>query len=350
MTEEALEREWNILTKHENRIIFRTLFGSHLYGTDTQDSDRDYKSIFLPKSRDLVLQRASKHIELNTKADSNKKNTTMDVDDEAFSLQEYLKLLCDGQTVALDMLFAPNNMLEYSSDIFKEIKKNKDKILHKGLSAFVGYTKAQAAKYGVKGFRVRALKDTVELFEQFLSQFPQSSHEKLEVLHGVLEEFVKTREHVAIISIIGGNGKPELALEICSRKFPFHNSIGYVLDCIKKIYENYGQRALMAEKNEGIDWKALSHAVRVAREAEELLLTGNITFPRPEKDLLLKIKKGEMDYKDVSALIEEGLVRVKQAQEKSNLRESPDREWIDDFVYRVYLDRINMNRFMDLII
>ncbi len=29
-------------------IIFKTLFGSHLYGTDTPESDYDEKGIFMP--------------------------------------------------------------------------------------------------------------------------------------------------------------------------------------------------------------------------------------------------------------------------------------------------------------
>jgi hypothetical protein len=37
----------------------------------------------------------------------------------------------------------------------------------------------------------------------------------------------------------------------------------------------------MAETQEGVDWKALSHAVRVGTQALELLKTGHVTFPLP---------------------------------------------------------------------
>lgn len=33
-------------------IIFKTLFGSHLYGTDTPNSDKDYKAVFIQPIED----------------------------------------------------------------------------------------------------------------------------------------------------------------------------------------------------------------------------------------------------------------------------------------------------------
>lgn len=51
---------------------------------------------------------------------------------------------------------------------------------------------------------------------------------------------------------------------------PFTGSIKSAREIAQRLVNEYGQRALQAERNEGIDWKALSHAVRVGREALEL--------------------------------------------------------------------------------
>lgn len=40
------------------KIIMETVFGSHLYGLNTPTSDKDYKGIFLPHPRDILLGKA----------------------------------------------------------------------------------------------------------------------------------------------------------------------------------------------------------------------------------------------------------------------------------------------------
>jgi hypothetical protein len=46
---------------------------------------------------------------------------------------------------------------------------------------------------------------------------------------------------------------------------------------------------------DGYDFKSLSHACRLITEAEELLLTGSITLPRPDAAFLLQVKHGLID-------------------------------------------------------
>lgn len=311
-------------------------FGSHIYGTNTPTSDHDYKGVFVPNATDLILQRADRNLTFNTKSLYSHKNTPDDIDEEYFSLQEFLKQLCDGQTFAIDMLFAPDQNIIRTCKVWETIRANKDKFIHKGTSAFVGYTRAQAAKYGVKGFRVAALRAIIDM----LSKLPPM--ERIE--HNLIELEVEVEKlnngFVKFVDAPGAEGRLEKYLEVCGRKVNVTGTIQYALNVFKKVFDNYGQRALLAEKNEGIDWKALSHAVRVAREAEELLLTGNITFPRPERDLLLKIKKGEIPYKEVEKIIEEGLIKVEHAKTVSRLPEKPDIDFVNKLVYDIYLEEI----------
>lgn len=317
--------------------IFKCKFGSHIYGTNLPTSDLDYKSIFLPSVKDILLQRVPDSIHQNTKSDETMKNGPDDVDHEMFSLQKYLKLLAQGQTVSLDMLFTPKEFIITSSPIWNEIVANKDKFLHKGVSAFIGYTKAQAAKYGVKGFRVAAVEAALDFMIELKMTFGNVRLSKFD------PAFISTKvdginnEHLSVVLIDGAAGSKELALNVCDRKIPFHATVGYVEEVLQKIYDNYGHRAKLAQNNEGIDWKALMHAVRVARESIELLTTGNITFPRPEKELLLKIRQGQMAYQQVAEIIEQGLIDVNKAVEVSKLPAQPDFAWMDKFVEKEHL-------------
>jgi hypothetical protein len=132
------------------------------------------------------------------------------------------------------------------------------------------------------------------------------------------------------------NGAAITYFEVCGRKFQMTNSVKYSLGVLNKIYNEYGQRARLAQENDGIDWKALSHAVRVNFEGQELLQTGFITFPCPERKLLLDIKTGKLPYKEVEVIIEKGLQDLEEAQANSTLQEKPDEQWADDFLYDVY--------------
>src|SRR5579864_3605760 len=88
-------------------LIVEMRCGSHLYGTETSDSDLDLKGVYLPDGRDILLRHVKATVTSNRAKAAGEKNTTADVDREVYSLQRYLQLLADGQTVALDMLFAP---------------------------------------------------------------------------------------------------------------------------------------------------------------------------------------------------------------------------------------------------
>lgn len=76
-----------------------------------------------------------------------------DVDVEIYSLHYFIHLACQGETVALDMLHAPDEMIEVSSPLWEEIVKLRDRFYTKNLRAFIGYARRQAAKYGINGTR-----------------------------------------------------------------------------------------------------------------------------------------------------------------------------------------------------
>lgn len=62
-----------------HKLLYITLYGSHLYGTADETSDRDYKFLFLP-DKDFVLSgKRIKHITVSSSQDA-QKNTEDDVD------------------------------------------------------------------------------------------------------------------------------------------------------------------------------------------------------------------------------------------------------------------------------
>jgi hypothetical protein len=125
-------------------------------------------------------------------------------------------------------------------------------------------------------------------------------------------------------------------LEVCNRKVQEHVTLKEARAVFKRVFDEYGQRAILAGTNEGVDWKALMHAARVCNEEAELLIDHRITYPRPEADLLVKIRKGELLYKQVAEIIEEGIENLERCQARSTLPKEPDCAKADRMVIDVY--------------
>jgi len=314
-----------------NRLITRIEFGSHLYGTNTPSSDRDYKSVYLPTAREILLQRVVNSTGHEVIRPEGEKNTPDDVDDEAYTLQRYLGLLAEGQTVAIDMLFAPNPM--HTTPLWQYIHRNRKRLLTNKSASFLGYCRTQANKYGIKGSRVAAAKKAMEFFAKAIELY--GPHHKLEHIDHVLTSLEDDHTIAKVIKETTA-GKYECYFQCCNRMVGYKNTFKEAHAIYERIYNEYGKRARLAEENEGIDWKALSHAVRVGNEALELLRTAHVTFPLPNKKHILDIKLGKIEYKKVAEEIEGLLEEVEVATKTSILRAEPDYEFIDNIVQRMY--------------
>lgn len=318
-------------------------FGSHLYGTNTENSDLDMKAIYLPEAKDILLGRYKKTISTSRPKRVNERNTKDDIDIEVFSLDRFLQLLMEGQTVALDMIFAPDENVTYKDPdygfIWDRIKTNKLEFLTKNVKAFISYARNQAAKYGIKGSRIAALRKILDGLQSLPQYDKLLDHDESIVATVDANKSLVSLEKTPLLdftTINNPKGVPEKHLVVCNRKIPYHAKVKYAVEVCQKILDEYGKRALQAETDQGVDWKALSHSVRVNEEAIELLTTGHITFPCPKKDLLLQIKKGELHYKDVATMIEEGLAAVTEIHKTSSLRETPNQELADGIVASAY--------------
>lgn len=321
------------------RKIVNIKFGSHLYGTSTPQSDLDFKSVYIPAPREILLQRVKGSINSARQKQEKEKNLPGEIEEESYSLQRYLALAAEGQTVALDILFAPEwSMTTQPAPEWREIIQNRSRILTKRSAAFIGYCRQQANKYGIKGSRVAAARKALALLNRLVDE--HGTTRKL----GEFETEIATEaigvEHMVITDIALGSGNVIQHWDVCGRKLPFTASVKNGRDIVQRLVDEYGQRALQAESQQGVDWKALSHAVRVGTQAIEVLRTGNVTFPLPNASHIVAIKTGKISYQEVSAEIEGLLEAVEREAQASKLPADPDYEWIDDFVMRAYRDEI----------
>lgn len=295
---------------HESLLICKTVFGSHLYGTQTPSSDRDLKGIFVPKARDVLLGRIPKTAPLSEVA----------VDGNLFSLHSFLHLATQGQTVAIDMLWTPASQVERGpyAWVWDKIIENRSRLLSRSMNAFIGYARGQATKYSLKGTRL----DKLVAFRDGLKLC--APHRDLGFYWWYLDRDAERTNPAGIRE-----------LQIAGKWFGETTAIKFVLETIENAISRYGERAHAACDAGGIDWKALSHAVRVSRELKELLIEGQLVFPLRDRELILQIKTGSIDLEKVQNLLDEDLLEIETLTAKSSLPEKVDMVWWDEFLLEI---------------
>lgn len=306
--------------RYGHRLLYLCKFGSHLYGTATEESDLDLKGIFLPNKEHLLLGNKIKSLRYNS-GSNNDRNSKNDVDIELWSLQYFFELLGKGETNAIDLAYSPTNKscVEYIEDsVDKMIFENPREFFNsKDINAFIGYAIGQAKKYGVKGSRLGVLKRVYEYLKDVI--YPHIEPDQLhyyrlsDIIEDILNNFYD--DSFCFMKFIND----EEALVLCGKVHLFSIKLEEFYYRIKREYEKYGERAKKAEKNEGIDWKAISHAMRCIYQMEELLEKGKIEYPLSRAKELLEIKNGQYDWTEVEKWIYEGLERIEGLQEMSKV-------------------------------
>lgn len=289
------------------RILYNTIFGSRLYGTNIETSDFDFRGVFMPSSQDILLGTIPRTM-------------TLKPEHELFSLHYFLKLALDGQTVALDILFSAQESL---SQEWNFILQNREKLLSKNINAFIGYARTQANKYSLKGERLNKLLQLQGILKK---------HHNDDCLHNI--EDLKC---IADDSRINANNIEEV--QFAGKWFGQTTQIKYILPVVNKQINRYGNRAAIAY-NEQKDWKALSHAVRVAYESILILGHNKITFPLLIKDELIDIRLGKIAFDRVQERLGELISTAEVLRRVSTLPEKPNSNFWNNFIMEAAREEI----------
>lgn len=245
---------------------------------------------------------------------SSKENS---IDEESYSLHKFIGLATQGQSIALEMLFAPANKIECGPKyyIWQNLIEFRQKFISKDIHAFLGFAKKQASKYIVKGSRLTKLQN----FCYVLSDI-KNSDAKLSVVWDLLP---KDNERI--------NPQNIRELQIGTKWFGETTSVQNTLLSVSKTLNKYGLRSQNAGLNK-VDWKSLSHAIRVCRQIIELLCFGHITFPLVDAELLLKIKQGNLSLDGVLDMIQGDMTFIELKLKESHLPLTTDKNFWDNWL------------------
>ncbi len=96
-----------------------------------------------------------------------------------------------------------------------------------------------------------------------------------------------------------------------------------------------GQRPDLEEKY-GYDVKAGMHVLRLLYECQELVSTGKVTLPRPERDLLIRVRTGKYSMDKVLAMSQKQFADCEEAAKASSLPEKIDRAAVSKLLAESY--------------
>lgn len=120
--------------------------------------------------------------------------------------------------------------------------------------------------------------------------------------------------------------------------------LGFADDQMKRLFGEKGQKNIHRahlEEEFGYDTKYAMHVIRLYGEAKELMQTGKISLPRPNKDDLIAIRNGKYKLSEIRALGRQLESEALDASDKSPLPDRIDRGRISKLIadsYREFWD------------
>ena len=125
----------------ENYVMFETVSGSRLYGTNTRESDWDFRGVFmLPTHLMFNPLETLEQIEIEHP------------DRVLWSFPKFFKMLANGNPNILELLFAPREKWTVSSFEWEMLLEKRELfVTKKAVRAFMGYSAAQAKEVAKTG-------------------------------------------------------------------------------------------------------------------------------------------------------------------------------------------------------
>jgi uncharacterized protein len=121
----------------------------------------------------------------------------------------------------------------------------------------------------------------------------------------------------------------------CAKEFT-----GFANDQLKRLTGQQGRgkkgQRPEVEAKYGYDVKAAMHTLRLLYECKELVTRGRITMPRPERDLLVRVRTGKYSVDRVIAMAHKEFAQCEDAAKESSLPERIDGAAVSKLLAKSY--------------
>ncbi len=329
----------------QNLLLFEVISGSRSFGLATPTSDTDIKGVFyLPKEQFYGLHYVPQI--------SNETN-----DEVYYELGRFVELLLKNNPNILEILATPEDCVLYKHPLMEHIKLE-DFLSKLCKDSFAGYAMTQIKKArGLKKKIVNPMEkerkslldfcsilqgyDSVSL-RQWLAQ-----HQKKQALCGLIN--VPNAKGIFALfydatASLGYRGiiKNELSNEVSLSSIPKgEKEIAYLscnIEGYSKYCKEYAEYWDWIEKRnneryetnlqhgKNYDSKNMMHTIRLLQSAKQILANGTLDIRVKNREELLAIKAGQMEYDDLLTLADNLIREIETSYESSSLPEQPNYE------------------------
>jgi predicted nucleotidyltransferase len=255
-------------------LIFMTLAGSNMYGTNTKDSDIDLRGVCIPP-KNVVMGFARNFEQQNYENE----------DTVVYGLTKFMKLCLANNPNIIELLFAPEDCVRVSTPTWERLLERRDEIVSaKCYHSFSGYAHSQLNR--LRGHR------------EWLRNPP--THQPAR------KEFGLSEAGSGIVAAVKGVDLVEVspeALMVIEKEKRYKAAVRRWKDYERWKKERNPARAKL-EAAHGYDTKHALHLVRLLRMGYEILTTGKVNVRRPDAEELLAIRNGRYSLDELLEIVD----------------------------------------------
>lgn len=325
----------NAIPTSDLDLMYVTPYGSRLYGTADENSDHDYKAVYLPAIDNMLLGKRlvsskARFDERGRKIGDEQAPMPADgLEIEYIPFQTFVRDFVRGQTYAVEMAHAiviagpaaPTAHDRWEHSLVVEMVRE---FSNSNLYSMIGFAQKQTFDYVHRAERLNNLQAVYEVVSRIFQLEPSLRLD--EYLNGelVLDIISRDTKLETSTSVVNGN-RTLRTLELNGRSYLETTSVSHLVSQLEKAIDKYGHRVVNASTEE-IDWKSLSHAVRVYWQVLDICETRTLKFPFHEAaaTYLLEVKRGRVPFETLQKLLIDLDVKVKAALETTSLQPLTD--------------------------
>ncbi len=344
------------LMNEPEHFLLKCISGSRAYNLDGPRSDTDLKGVFIQPMTELYGLNYTPQV-------SNPTN-----DETFFEIGRLIELLLKNNPGVLELLATPRSHILFRHPVMDMFDPQifLSKLCR---DTFAGYarTQMQKARGLNKKMNVREApvrKGVMDFCWVYSGNATYSLNEWLQY-EGIMQEdcglgamnhfkdcyklFVQRNmpENTRLNGIVRSAGSNDVnTSEISKGMAPsgllYFNKDGYSMHC--REYREYHE--WLEKRNEDryktnmthgrqYDTKNMMHTMRLLSMAEEIARFKTINVFRPDREFLLGIKAGNYAFDELVKMVDEKMISIEEAYEKSDLPESPDPELAEELLIKI---------------